>query len=525
MAKSGSRSAAGRARWASMSPAEQARALKNLKRGRPHHNRSNLTNREREVIENVLQPDRSAAGKARWESLSAAEKQGRLAKLAAGRAKRKGGSAAASASAASSSAADVAAAYRSSLGAGAAYTQGMQSAVGKREMENLRKQLIDSGVKNVSARTNPKKGQKLTKAQRAVALKNLEKARAARKRKAKGAAKRTAKPAAKRTAKPAAKRGAKRTAKAAAKPAAKKGRLRGAAFTRKMQAAKKAKAAGKSTSKRSTKRGAKRKNAYVAAPGIRANMYVTRPNGEVIPMGSRPNGRRRRRGKSHRKNAYVRRNGGLQMALHYGKLFGIGALGFMVTNVATHFVSKVEFAKGAIADYGVPAALLAATWMGPTSRMIASRPGLGRSVQIAITAGVVGSLVNRLLDNMLLKNIAELGEAGGTLRSIGENTAAVLGGWPLVEKPAALALGEYVYDLPDAGVSAYHHGMGRYISDPAAVMTQTPRVAQEPFPGLGYVDLEARAANWAALEAANIKATQPDVEAGGMFDDQFASAY
>jgi hypothetical protein len=318
----------------------------------------------------------------------------------------------------------------------------------------------------------------------------------------------------------------KRTAKAAAKPAAKKGRLRGAAFTRKMQAAKAAKAAGKSTSKRSTKRGAKRKNAYVAAPGIRANMYVTRPNGEVIPMGSRPNGRRRRRGKSHRKNAYVRRNGGLQMALHYGKLFGIGALGFMVTNVATHFVSKVEFAKGAIADYGVPAALLAATWMGPTSRMIASRPGLGRSVQIAITAGVVGSLVNRLLDNMLLKNIAELGESGGTLRSIGENTA-VLGGWPLVDKSEALSLGlgEYVYDLPDAGVSAYHHGMGRYISDPAAVMTQTPRVAQEPFPGLGYVDLEARAANWAALEAANIKATQPDVEAGGMFDDQFASAY
>jgi hypothetical protein len=118
-----------------------------------------------------------------------------------------------------------------------------------------------------------------------------------------------------------------------------------------------------------------------------------------------------------------------------------------------------------------------------------------------------------------------LGEAGGTLRSIGENTAAVLGGWPIIEKPTALALGEYVYDLPDAGVSAYHHGMGRYISDPAAVMTQTPRVAQEPFPGLGYVDLEARAANWAALEAANIKATQPDVEAGGMFDDQFASAY
>ena len=255
-------------------------------------------------------------------------------------------------------------------------------------------------------------------------------------------------------------------------------------------------------------------------------MYVTRPNGEVIPMGSRPNGKsRRRRGKGRRHNAYVRRNGGLQMALHYGKLFGIGALGFMVTNVATHYVSKVEFAKGAIAEYGVPAALLAATWMGPTSRMIASRPGLGRGVQIAITAGVVGSLVNRLLDNMLLKSIAELGEADSTLRSIGENTAAVLGGWPLVKKPEALALGEYVYDLPDAGVSAYHYGMGRYISDPAAVMTQTPRVAPEPFPGLGYVDLEARAANWAALEAANIKATQPEVEAGGMFDDQFASAY
>jgi chemotaxis protein histidine kinase CheA len=518
-----------------MSPAEQARALKNLKRGRSQSNRSNLTNRERDVIMNVLQPDRSAAGKARWESLSAAEKQGRLAKLAAGRAKGKGGSAAASAPAASSSAADVAAAYRSSLEAGAAYNQNTQSAIGKREakreMEEIRQQLIASGVKNVSARTNPKKGQKLTKAQRAVALKNLEKARAARKRKAKGAAKpaakRTAKPAAKRTAKaaakPAAKRGAKRTAKAAAKPAAKKGRLRGAAFTRKMQAAKAAKAAGKSTSKR----GAKRKNAYVAAPGIRANMYVTRPNGEVIPMGSRPNGRRRRRGKSHRKNAYVRRNGGLQMALHYGKLFGIGALGFMVTNVATHYISNVEFAKGAIADYGVPAALLAATWMGPTSRMITSHPGLGRSAQIAITAGVVGSLVNRLLDNMLLKNIAELGEAGGTLRSIGENTAAVLGGWPLVDKSKALSvgLGEYVYDLPDAGVSAYHHGMGRYITDNAAVLTQTPRVAQEPFPGLGYVDLEARAANWAALEAANIKATQPEVEAGGMFDDQFASAY
>ena len=517
MAKSSSRSAAGRARWASMSPAEQARALKNLKRGRPQRNRPNLTNRERAVIENVLQPDRSKAGKARWAALGEAEKQGRLAKLAAGRAKRKGGSSTKSGSSF--------AAFPDTL------PPALQRQKDEAEMQALRQQLIDSGVKNVSVRTNAAKGQKLTKAQRAVALKNLEKARAARKKNLK-AAKKAAKPAAKaakpaaKAAKKAAKPAAKRTAKPAAKRTAKRKPLRGAekkASLARMAAGRK-KAAAKGT-KRTAKRGAKRSNAYVAAPNIRANMYVTRPNGEVIPMGSRPNGKSRRRGKGRRHNAYVRRNGGLQMALHYGKLFGIGALGFMVTNVATHYVSKVDFAKGAIAEYGVPAALLAATWMGPTSRMIASRPGLGRSVQIAITAGVVGSLVNRLLDNMLLKSIAELGEVGGTLRSIGENTAAVLGGWPLVEKPEALALGEYVYDLPDAGVSAYHHGMGRYISDPAAVMTQTPQVAQESFPGLGYVDLETRAANWAALEAANIRATQPEVEAGGMFDDQFASAY
>ena len=513
MAKSSNRSAAGRARWESMSSAEKANALRNLKKGRSATKRSNLTNREKAVIMNVLQPDRSANAKARWEKMGEAEKVARVAKMRAGRKGKGKGKSTSTASTASSSGvpSSVAEAYRASLAAGGSYNTQISSAQGAAEMRALREQLIKDGVKNVSARTNPAKGQKLTKAQKAVALKNLEKARAARKRNLKAA-------------KPAAK---------AAKPAKKGGKLKGAAKKafldrmaagRKKAAAKGAKKAAKPAAK--GKKGKKRSNAYVAAPNIRANMYVTRPNGEVIPMGSRPNGKsRRRRGKGRRHNAYVRRNGGLQMALHYGKLFGIGALGFMVTNVATHYVSKVEFAKGAIAEYGVPAALLAATWMGPTSRMIASRPGLGRSVQIAITAGVVGSLVNRLLDNMLLKSIAELGEAGGTLRSIGENTAAVLGGWPLVEKPEALALGEYVYDLPDAGVSAYHHGMGRYISDPAAVMTQTPRVAPEPFPGLGYVDLEARAANWAALEAANIKATQPEVEAGGMFDDQFASAY
>ena len=504
-----------------MSPAEKANALRNLKKGRSATKRSNLTNREKAVIMNVLQPDRSANAKARWAAMGEAEKVARVAKMRAGRkGKGKGkGKGTSTASTASSSGvpSSVAEAYRASL-AGGDYSTQISSARDAAEMKAIRQQLIDSGVKNVSARTNPAKGQKLTKAQRAVALKSLEKARAARKRNLK-AAKKAAKPAAK-------------AAKKAAKPAKKGGKLTGAAFTRKMQAAKAAKATkGAKGAKKAAKpaakgkKGKKRSNAYVAAPNIRANMYVTRPNGEVIPMGSRPNGKSRRRGKGRRHNAYVRRNGGLQMALHYGKLFGIGALGFMVTNVATHYVSKVEFAKGAIAEYGVPAALLAATWMGPTSRMIASRPGLGRGVQIAITAGVVGSLVNRLLDNMLLKSIAELGEADSTLRSIGENTAAVLGGWPLVKKPEALALGEYVYDLPDAGVSAYHHGMGRYISDPAAVMTQTPRVAPEPFPGLGYVDLEARAANWAALEAANIKATQPEVEAGGMFDDQFASAY
>ena len=516
MAKSSNRSAAGRARWESMSSAEKANALRNLKKGRSATKRSNLTNREKAVIMNVLQPDRSANAKARWEKMGEAEKVARVAKMRAGR-KGKGKSTSTASTASSSGVpSSVAEAYRASL-AGGDYSTQISSARDAAEIKAIRQQLIDSGVKNVSARTNPAKGQKLTKAQRAVALKSLEKARAARKRNLK-AAKKAAKPA------------AKAAKKAAKKPAKKGGKLTGAAFTRKMQAAKAAKGAkgAKKAAKPAAKgkKGKKRSNAYVAAPNIRANMYVTRPNGEVIPMGSRPNGKsRRRRGKGRRHNAYVRRNGGLQMALHYGKLFGIGALGFMVTNVATHYVSKVEFAKGAIAEYGVPAALLAATWMGPTSRMIASHPGLGRGVQIAITAGVVGSLVNRLLDNMLLKSIAELGEAGGTLRSIGENTAAVLGGWPLVEKPEALALGEYVYDLPDAGVSAYHHGMGRYISDPAAVMTQTPRVAPEPFPGLGYVDLEARAANWAALEAANIKATQPEVEAGGMFDDQFASAY
>ena len=282
----------------------------------------------------------------------------------------------------------------------------------------------------------------------------------------------------------------------------------------------------------------------------RKNMYIARANGEHLDgLETRANGRRRRgKGRKHaRHNMYVRPNGMEKMKVGLA-LLGMGLGSFILTNVAVHYADQIDAIKGPIVEYGVPAALIGLVWYGPLAKKLAGSARFGgRKAQIAITAGIAGSLINRALDNMLLKNLAGLGAEGGMLRSIGENTAAVLGGWPILEKTAALAggIGEYVYDLPDGGVGDYQYlpyggGVGAYIenqnlravqSAPAMgyyahdANMQGTHTAPIPSHGVGYPSIEQRDANWQALEAAKLKATAPDAEGGSMFDDQFASAY
>jgi hypothetical protein len=250
-----------------------------------------------------------------------------------------------------------------------------------------------------------------------------------------------------------------------------------------------------------------RPNAYIARP----NAYIaTRANGETPERDNRS--RRRRSRKGARRNMYIRRNPGLEMAKKALILTGLGVGSFMVTNVVHHYVNQLEFAEGPIADYGVPAALTALVWFGPTGKFLANNKMIGKHGQIALTAGIVGAVANRMLDGIVTNNLAKI-------PVIGEHASKVLLGWPIISE-ADLALpvgtsgvGEYVYDLPD-------DGMGEYVRDPSRLSVE------REMKGLAYVDLEQRAANEAALQAANLKVLQPEIDnSRSQFDDQFDSAY
>jgi len=250
-----------------------------------------------------------------------------------------------------------------------------------------------------------------------------------------------------------------------------------------------------------------RANAYIARP----NAYIaTRANGEAPERDNRS--RRRRSRKGARRNMYIRRNPGLEMAKKALILTGLGVGSFMVTNVVHHYVGQLEFAEGPIADYGVPAALTALVWFGPTGKFLANNKMIGKHGQIALTAGIVGAVANRMLDGIVTNNLAKI-------PVIGEHTSKLLLGWPILSE-ADLALpagtsgfGEYVYDLPD-------DGMGEYVRDSSRLSVE------REMKGLAYVDLEQRAANEAALQAANLKVLQPEIGNNtSQFDDQFDPAY
>ena len=236
------------------------------------------------------------------------------------------------------------------------------------------------------------------------------------------------------------------------------------------------------------KRGARRSKRRMGANKSRRNMYITRAN-------------------KSRRNMYITRaNGGMETVKTALLLTGFGVGGFMVTNVVQHYVGQLAFAKGPVAEYGVPAALAALVWFGPTGKMLGNNPMIGKHGQIALTAGILGAVVNNMLAGSITNNIAKY------VPVVGPYFAKVMLGWPLISDVGIAGVGEYVYDLPDSG-------MGEYISNPHALS-----VGAE-MKGLAYVDLQQRAANEAALRDSNIRATQATTESSSQFDDQFTSAY
>ena len=239
------------------------------------------------------------------------------------------------------------------------------------------------------------------------------------------------------------------------------------------------------------KRGARRSMRRMGANKSRRNMYITRAN-------------------KSRRNMYITRaNGGMETVKTALLLTGFGVGGFMVTNVVQHYVGQLAFAKGPVAEYGVPAALAALVWFGPTGKMLGNNPMIGKHGQIALTAGILGAVVNNMFDRNITNNIAEY------VPVVGLHLAKVMLGWPIISDVGTILkspVGEYVYDLPDSG-------MGEYISNSHALSVDAE------MKGLAYVDLQQRAANEAALRDANIRATQATTESSSQFDDQFTSAY
>jgi hypothetical protein len=259
----------------------------------------------------------------------------------------------------------------------------------------------------------------------------------------------------------------------------------------------------------------KRHRKSTSKVGSRSNMYIpTRAN---MYIETRANPKRRRRGKARRNMYIARSNPGMEKVKTALILTGLGLGSFMVTNVVQHYVGQQEFAKGAVTDYGVPAALAALVWVGPTGKFLKGNKHVGRNGQIALTAGIVGAVINRVLDGIVTNNLKAIPGIGGHLSNL-------LLGWPIVgeadlpvfgpaEGTSGYGMGEYVYDLPDSG------GMGEYIRDP-----QMHSVEAE-MKGLAYVDLQQRAANEEALRSANIRATQAATDNTSQFDDQFEPGF
>ena len=479
--KSAARAAAGRAAWARKSPAEKARIRARLAAGRQI--RDNLNNYETRVIEGILKKSPAqAAVKTPAAQAPAAQAPkakskrtptpAQLAALARGRAKR--GQAAAPVPASSKKPRNTRSGKTAPSGPpSAAVTHAKRLAALEKARAARAQNVAARKASGRTGRTAPMGSRQNVsdlerrKLERLLSASNSKKARAAAKRKAR--ARRKADP------------------KAAALHA------------KRLASLEKARAARKA--KKSRSNGA-RNNMYIPtrANGARKNMYIpTRANGA-------------------RNNMYIRRNPGMEMVKNALRLTGLGLGGFMVTNVATHYAGRVEFARGAVADFGVPAALTALVWLGPTGRLLSSNRFVGRNGQIALTAGIAGAVINRMLDGIITSNLAKVPAVGGHL-------SKVLLGWPLISEeslqdpqapqaPQAQAgVGEYVYDLPDSG-------MGEYVRDPSRLSVE------REMQGLAYVNLEQRAANEAALQAANIPALQPEINNyTSQFDDQFESAY
>lgn len=485
--KSAARAAAGRAAWASKSNAEKARIRARLAAGRRNaETRQNLTNHETRVISGIL------------------------------RGAKKGSSKSKSASKSTSKAASP---KRSSAKSGKRPASAAQLANQARFAERARARAAAATTVKVSSRKASSKQSSArvrTPSAAQLAARQAAGRRLAEQNRLRALAARTAVDEPRGNLSPLERRKLKRLVggsqrrrrTAASKMIAGRNRARAAKGLpplkrhRAKSASSKKSSSRRSSSRKSSSR--KRSNMYIPT---RANMYIeTRAN---------PKRRRRGRGKA-RRNMYISRpnqSPGMQKLKTALVLTGLGLGSFMVTNVVQHYVGQQEFAQGAITDYGVPAALAALVWVGPTGKFLKGNKFVGRNGQIALTAGILGAVANRLLDGIVTNNLKAL--PGG------EHLSNLLLGWPIVGKaelpvfgPAegTAGVGEYVYDLPDSG-------MGEYIRDP-----QMHSVERE-MKGLAYVDLQQRAANEEALRAANIRATQAATDNTSQYDDQFEPAY
>lgn len=488
--KSNARSAAGRAAWAAKSPAEKARIRARLSAGRGNATRQNLTNHETRVISGILKGAKSsskgsskaaskrsskaaspkaASAKAGSRKPSAKQLAARAAFAAAARAR-----AATTVKAKTPKAASRKAASRKpsakQLAARAAFAQAARDRalaartsvdVGERHFSDARDNLTPLERRKLKRLVGGSQRRRRASASKMLAGRN--KARVAR-------------------GLPPLKRHRKSTSKAASR-----------------------KSSSRKSSSRKRSSSKARKNMYIPT---RANMYIeTRAN---------PKRRRRGRGKA-RRNMYISRpNPGMEKVKTALILTGLGLGSFMVTNVVQHYVGQQEFAKGAVTDYGVPAALAALVWVGPTGKFLKGSKFVGRNGQIALTAGIVGAVINRVLDGIVTNNLRAIPVVGGHLSNL-------LLGWPIVgeaelpvfgaaEGTSGYGVGEYVYDLPDSG-------MGEYIRDPQMLSVE------REMKGLAYVDLQQRAANEEALRSANIRATQAETGNTSQFDDQFEPGF
>lgn len=480
--KSAARSAAGRSAWASKSNAEKARIRARLAAGRKNAGtRQNLTNHETRVISGILRGAKKGSSKSKSASKSAPK---------------------------------AASPKRSSAKSGKRQPSAAQLANRARFAEQARARAATTVKSPVRKATTRKVSAAKAASRQPSPAQLAARARFAEMARARALAARTAVDEPRGNLSPVERRKLKRLVggsqrrrrTAVSKMLAGRNRARVAKGLpplkrhRAKTASSKKSSSRRSSSRKSSSR--KRSNMYIPT---RANMYIeTRAN---------PKRRRRGRGKARRNMYIARSNPGMEKVKTALILTGLGLGSFMVTNVVQHYVGQQEFAQGAITDYGVPAALAALVWVGPTGKFLKGNKHVGRNGQIALTAGIVGAVINRVLDGIVTNNLKAL--PGG------EHLSNLLLGWPIVGKAelpvfgpaeAVSGVGEYVYDLPDSG-------MGEYIRDP-----QMHSVERE-MKGLAYVDLQQRAANEEALRAANIRATQAATDNTSQYDDQFEPGF